>query len=165
MRTSLREQVREQFGERCGYCGVREDEAGARLTIDHFRPVSQGGTDEIGNLIYCCHACNEFKGDYWSEEEDHQLLHPANDNLTIHFVERTDYQLVARTERGANHIVTLRLNRPELVAARRRRAAIAHREEYLANLQERLERMETQVRLLSENMAQLTGGITVTPDD
>jgi len=57
--------VRERFGFRCGYCGVHESQEGAELTIDHYQPRSRGGTDEPDNLVYCCHACNSHKGDYW----------------------------------------------------------------------------------------------------
>ena len=49
---------------RCGYCGVSEAQCGAELTYDHFRPQSQNGTDDVANLVYACHACNEFKGHY-----------------------------------------------------------------------------------------------------
>ncbi len=58
------QQVRERFGYRCGYCGVAEQEAGALLEIDHYRPLSAGGGEEIENLVYCCPACNRFKHDY-----------------------------------------------------------------------------------------------------
>ena len=54
----------------CGYCGVSETLSGSELTYDHFRPQSQGGADNAANLVYACHACNEFKGDYWSGEEE-----------------------------------------------------------------------------------------------
>ena len=50
---------------RCGYCGVEEAEVGAELTVDHFQPRAQNGTDNAANLVYCCNACNQFKGDYW----------------------------------------------------------------------------------------------------
>ncbi len=52
MRRDVRESVREGFDFCCGYCGVREDAVGAALTLDHFQPRSQGGSDELENLVY-----------------------------------------------------------------------------------------------------------------
>lgn len=60
-----REIVRRAYNQRCGYCGVREEEAGSEFEIDHFRPRSVGGGDEPENLVYCCTACNRLKGDFW----------------------------------------------------------------------------------------------------
>ncbi len=65
MRQDQRIAFRKRFAFRCGYCGVRERDVGAELTIDHFQPGSKGGAHEPENWVYCCHACNEFKGDYW----------------------------------------------------------------------------------------------------
>ena len=32
------------------------------MTLDHIKPKSSGGTNEIENLVGCCRACNEAKG-------------------------------------------------------------------------------------------------------
>jgi hypothetical protein len=45
MRPEIRDALRQRYGFRCGYCGVRETDAGARLTLDHFHlliPSPQG---------------------------------------------------------------------------------------------------------------------------
>ncbi len=98
---------------------------GAEMTVDHFLPRNHGGDDSLDNLVYCCHACNEFKSDYWRLEPDLRLLHPLRDDLTLHYREQEDGTLVALTERGASHLQTLRLNRPELIAYRLEQKAIA----------------------------------------
>lgn len=41
-------------GGRCHWCGKKSK----RLTIDHVVPVSRGGTNEIGNLVFACSDCN-----------------------------------------------------------------------------------------------------------
>lgn len=157
--------VRERFNYRCGYCGVAEHEVGALLEIDHYRPLSAGGGDELDNLVYCCPACNRFKHDYWSEDEAKRLLHPLRDNLSQHLTESEDGRLIALTSRGGLHIEILRLNRASLVELRQarrrsleRRARWAHiRTEILELLRESLredellqEREERIINLLQQ---------------
>ncbi len=45
-------------GEKCATCGVTEN-----LCIDHFVPLSRGGTNIIGNLRLLCRTCNSIKSD------------------------------------------------------------------------------------------------------
>lgn len=50
----------------CEYCGERMDiefnpDNPHSWTIDHGRPLYLGGTNEIGNLLITCNACNTFK--------------------------------------------------------------------------------------------------------
>lgn len=118
MNLAERQALRERYGFRCGYCGVHESEVGAELTVDHFQPRSQGGTDEPVNLVYCCHACNEFKGDHWQPDSPQRLLHPQRDNLSGHVALSDDGTMHGLTETGTFHIRRLQLNRPALVAHR-----------------------------------------------
>ena len=121
MRDDVREQVRVLYDYRCGYCGVRESDAGTRLTLDHYCPRSNGGTDVIDNLVYCCHGCNEYKGDYWHEEENQRLLHPLREEMTANLAPSEAGRLQGLTARGNIHIERLRLNRPQLIAYRLQR--------------------------------------------
>jgi len=120
----IREQVRQRFSHRCGYCGVHENEAGSQLEIDHFRPRVSGGKDSLENLIYCCAACNRFKSDFWPQTNPDstplRLLHPHKDNLQEHIAEGKYGLLIALSETGKFHLGKLRLNRPQLVAFRRK---------------------------------------------
>ena len=59
----------------CVYCGRREGEyvppetaRDAAMCIDHVVPLSQGGGDDIENLVCACSACNLFKSDRTPEE-------------------------------------------------------------------------------------------------
>jgi len=76
------EQVRAWYACRCGYCGVAEDQVGGELTIDHFVPVSAGGGEAEENLVYACHRCNLYKGDFAATQEDHRRGHRAGAGWT-----------------------------------------------------------------------------------
>lgn len=63
-RSTIQPRVRMQAlihsGHRCIYCGVTSLEE--KLQVDHVIPVYEGGTDDIGNLVVACRACNIGKG-------------------------------------------------------------------------------------------------------
>lgn len=61
IRHSVRKRVLESHEGRCAICGDRP-EWPERLTIDHVRPVSLGGTNEESNLQPACAPCNSAKG-------------------------------------------------------------------------------------------------------
>ena len=144
IRPEQREALRRLYNFRCGYRGVSEVDSGAELTVDHFQPCSQGGTDVAGNLVYCCHTCNEYKGNYYQPEALERILHPLRDNLPEHILEQEDGTLYALTPTGAFHIAQLHLNRPALIAHRlvERHLQLA-RQELLA-LRQRLAELQTE---------------------
>jgi hypothetical protein len=107
---------------------------GAELTVDHFHPRSRGGHDEMTNWIYCCHPCNEFKGDYWDADPSARILHPLRDNPSLHIIQLDDSTLQGLDPRGWLHIERLNLNRPALVAYRRAQ----HRRQLAFDEQDRL---------------------------
>src|SRR5437879_3782980 len=104
MRPEQREHLRRLYNFRCGYCGVSEVHSGANLTADHFQPRSRGGTHDLENLVYCCHACNEYKGDVDQSDPIERILHPLRDILSQHLIEDEDGTLRAQTRTGAFHI-------------------------------------------------------------
>lgn len=149
-----REQVRRRFSCRCGYCGVHEQEVGSVLEIDHFKPRAHDGADDLDNLIYCCPACNRFKGDYWPSGDattnPRRLLHPLKDRMQEHLKEDNDGLLTALSEVGAFHIYKLHLNRPQLQAARSKRRL---RDDIYATIAEAL----TEIEKLNEGDEALAG--------
>lgn len=48
-------------GLACCYCGEGVED-GARLTLDHLQPYSQGGSNASTNLVTACHRCNSSRG-------------------------------------------------------------------------------------------------------
>ena len=155
IRASDRRLVRSIYMMRCGYCQVSEADIGAELTCDHFQPQSLGGSDEPDNLVYACHACNEFKGDYFSDSVETQLLHPLRDDLTLHVRQQEDGKLQGVTAAGQRYIDRLQLNRRPLVLYRkiqlRAERSIARYELIHTRLEQiivRIERVEEQINSL-----------------
>lgn len=63
-RKSLGKKVRFEVFKRdsfkCQYCGATAPDV--VLQVDHIKPVAEGGTDEMVNLITSCQPCNSGKG-------------------------------------------------------------------------------------------------------
>jgi hypothetical protein len=128
---------------------VSEGDAGSELTIDHFRPVSRGGGDNPDNLVYCCHCCNEYKGDYWNDEQ--QLWNPRLEPREHHLLNLGTGIVHPSSPVGAVTIALLRLNRPALIAHRRQKHAYAEWQQTIRSLQARL----TSVEHLTQQQAAL----------
>lgn len=140
-----RRNVREQYHFACGYCHVNEIDAGSELEIDHFQPVTHGGSDDADNLVYACPACNRNKASYWPSPNTPphmHLLHPLNDDFDIHITLLQDGHLAGLTPRGWFHIDWLHLNRPQLVALRQRQAIYQRTQ----NLIEEMRQINRQLR-------------------
>ncbi len=164
--SELRQAVRQTSNFACGYCGVREEDAGSELELDHFKPRSAGGDNRPENLVYCCTTCNRIKGDFWADSADgKRLLHPHHDDLSLHLRQETDGLLTGLRETGKFHLKRLRLNRPPLIVLRRtrmenarlreelRQSQAAQKElaEHLQNLDEEIERIYQEIiRLLKK---------------
>ena len=151
---TVREQVRQRANFACEYCGVTETNSGGGLTIDHFQPQSQGGSDDLENLIYCCHRCNEYKSDFWPRNETaSSLWNPRLSSPDTHFLETEDGVLHATSAVGRFTLQWLRLNRSALITHRlqkRRRsqqeALLKHYEGVITLIQQ----VREQERLLVE---------------
>jgi hypothetical protein len=155
MRPDERERLRQRFQFRCGYCGVSERDVGAELTVDHFQPRSRSGAHDADNWVYCCHACNEFKGDFWAPRSAQRILHPVRDDLARHLIEQDDGTLLALSETGTFHIARLRLNRDPLVAYRRERRRLEDARQTQARLVARLEEIEREMQNLVARLESL----------
>jgi len=46
----------------CQYCGKNtRNDKNIMLEVDHIKPVAEGGTNDIENLVTSCHQCNHGK--------------------------------------------------------------------------------------------------------
>ena len=50
------------YGNRCAKCKKKEDFPYVRLQMDHIKPLSQGGLNQINNIQPLCRECNSQKG-------------------------------------------------------------------------------------------------------
>lgn len=63
MDAQTRGEVRQRAGDRCEYCGLRQEQSPlAVLHVEHVIPKKHGGADLIENLALACVACNLHKG-------------------------------------------------------------------------------------------------------
>lgn len=160
-RDEIRDTVRVRAQFACEYCGVRETDSGDLLTIDHFQPVGKGEDDSLENLVYCCMRCNQYKGGYWPDAPSAPTIwNPRQESAVAHVVELDDGKLEALTPTGAFSISLLHLNRPALVAYRRRRRKAledAHWLERYRQLAAVLDQLvEQQAELIREQRTLLT---------
>lgn len=151
----IREAVRQQAQYACEYCGVTETDTGGALTIDHFQPRTHGGAHTLENLLYCCQRCNQYKASYWpGQPQELHLWHPRRETMVQHLLLLADGTLYPITAVGAFTLQRLRLNRPPLVAHRRRRQNSETEYHLLARYRELLATLEhlqqQQVALLAE---------------
>lgn len=160
--TETRAAVRAAFGGRCGYCGVSEASVGGELEIDHFHPQAAGGSDEIGNLVYACTACNRFKGDYapaLDAPESLRLLRPQRDDMNAHITETAHGRLLGLTPRGWFHIQRLHLNRLQLIEMRQLHRVMEEQRDELTRTREAEARLRRENTALQGEIARLQAAI------
>lgn len=80
----------EMYGDKCFYCTRSFMGDRRRLrTIDHLKPLSRGGTNELSNLVLACSKCNGTKGDMtWWEYFHTETYHTRRANGTKDTPER-----------------------------------------------------------------------------
>lgn len=64
IKPSIRYQVLKRDNHQCQSCGATVED-GAKLEIDHIKPVSKGGTNDPDNLQVLCKDCNLGKSDIY----------------------------------------------------------------------------------------------------
>lgn len=160
---SAKAALRRDFQKRCAYCMLYHAEF-LEFQIDHFYPQKRGGSNNYTNLYLVCVFCNRYKRDHFpahltESDLDHVVTLPPQmrfadpcreEDFGHHFVEDTAGELVACTAVGEYHIEHLSLNRPDLVAHRRRRHEYQKRLSELKQQQERLKTIHPKTEYLRE---------------
>ena len=117
-----RDQLRQDFNCRCGYCDDRDAPRTERFEIDHFVPQKVDSSLETvySNLVYACRSCNNSKSAKWPTNNP---LEPNNgregwidpcDSSYANQFERGKYgEIIATTELGKWMYNELKLWKPQ----------------------------------------------------
>jgi hypothetical protein len=121
----VRQRVREQAGNRCGYCLSPQHLVLGTLEIEHLIPRGRGGSDAEDNLWLACRLCNSFKAQQVSARDpetdlDVPLFNPRKQRWSDHFRWTTDgTKIQGRTPCGRATVSALQLNNMVAVTVRR----------------------------------------------
>ncbi len=121
---ALRQKVSNQAHHRCGYCLTSETIVGTLMEIDHIVPKSFGGLTEEANLWLTCSQCNDHKNNRVSGFDASTgkivgLFNLRTQDWNEHFNWTVaGDEIIGKTPIGRATVITLELNREELVRAR-----------------------------------------------
>jgi HNH endonuclease len=121
----LQRQIRNHFANCCAYCLTAELLTATTFEFDHIIPRSAGGGTIFDNLCLSCPSCNRYKAARQDvinpvTEEAVCLFHPQLQLWNEHFSWNDDHsEIVGTTNIGQATIVTLKMNRPQLVRVRK----------------------------------------------
>ena len=121
----LRERIRLQAGNRCGYCLSRQEYVLGRLEIEHIIPIARGGTSVEENLWLACRLCNSYKAAQTHARDPQtghliRLFNPRLQRWERHFAWSDDgTHIVGHTSTGRATVVALQLNNTIAVEVRR----------------------------------------------
>jgi hypothetical protein len=122
---SLRDRIRLQAQNRCGYCLAHQRYVLGWLEIEHIIPTAHGGTDEEDNLWLACRLCNGYKGmqvvgfDAIIGEQV-RLFNPRTNTWIEHFTWSQDgTRIIGLTACGRATVTALQLNNVLAVNVRR----------------------------------------------
>jgi hypothetical protein len=139
-----KQDLKEDFRSRCGYCNDLDHWTGGWrfYQLDHFVPrkyLVEISENEYSNLIYSCFFCNNAKRAKWPSKDekisiigDEGFIHPREEGYCSHFSRDADGSIFAITEIGKYMIQALKLNL--------KRHAIIWKLEKLEDLFEELEK-------------------------
>lgn len=88
---ATRQYVRERAKYLCEYCHSPEEISTSRFTIDHIKPRSLDGSDDVNNLALACSRCNQRRYNFTvaSDRETQSevvLFNPRSQQWQEHFI-------------------------------------------------------------------------------
>ncbi len=120
----IRERVRAQAKNRCGYCLSPQRLILGWLEIEHIQPKGNEGTDEEENLWLACRLCNNFKKTQTEGRDPESglmvpLFNPRKQQWSEHFSWSEDgTHILGKTPIGRVTVLALHLNNPIAVTVR-----------------------------------------------
>jgi HNH endonuclease len=124
MQERVKRQVRRRAGNRCEYCGLRQEQDRFHsFHLEHVIAQAHGGSDALDNLALACHQCNLHKGTNLSGLDPDtnrlvRLFHPRKDRWQDHFT-REGIRIAGRTAIGRTTAWVLQMNSEERLDLRR----------------------------------------------
>ena len=113
----LRQQVREHFENRCGYCQTDQALTVTTFEVEHITPRSAGGGTVFDNLCFACPTCNRCKSNRTvaidpATNQEVPLYRPNHDDWPDHFTWSDDgTEIISLTPTGRATVNALRMNR------------------------------------------------------
>ena len=122
MDQATRELVRRRAGERCEYCGLRQQHTQLKHHVEHIVAKQHGGSDDPDNLALACHRCNLNKGPNLTGIDPQtgqvaRLFHPRQNRWPDHFTVE-GVRIIGRDAAGRATIRVLNLNDPRRLELR-----------------------------------------------
>jgi hypothetical protein len=120
----LRERIRRQADDRCGYCLSPQKLVLGQLEIEHLIPRALGGKDEEDNVWLACRMCNGYKGKQIKAidpqtEQPAALFNPRKQKWSDHFMWSEDgSMIIGLTPTGRATVDALQLNNPIAIIVR-----------------------------------------------
>lgn len=112
----LKQKIRIDAQNRCGYCLSPQHLVMARLEIEHIIPIAKGGGNSEANLWLACPICNRYKSSQ-IEAVDPQdgntvaLFNPRTQSWYEHFAwEEGGLRIVGKTAVGRATVSALNLS-------------------------------------------------------
>lgn len=121
----IKDELIKETSGKCAYCESKIL-ASSPGDVEHIIPKSKCPKlyVEWSNLTLACSRCNrEGKKDYYDEQRP--LIHPYTDEPEQEFFEIGEF-LSGKTPKGQLSITKLKLNRPDLVEARKEKLQLLH---------------------------------------
>ena len=120
----IRADIRERARFLCEYCHTDERWQMVQFTIDHIKPVAEGGTNEFENLALACFHCNRRKSNKTAVFDTTAglaipIFNPRKMSWNEHFSwSPDDLKIVPRTDCGRVTVELLQLNRDRILQIR-----------------------------------------------
>ncbi|MCQ2053235.1 MAG: HNH endonuclease [archaeon] len=114
--------LREDFHQRCGYCGDHDFFRETYYEVDHFVPkkfMKSIKENDYNNLVYSCRSCNNFKRAKWPSGDEMipndgkvGFVDPCSVAYPLHFKRLDDGSIKSITDLGSWMWKNLNLGNP-----------------------------------------------------